>query len=121
MTAKRVLLRTLKRLGVRFAGLRKISTKKDLAKSLPSVIEHEGRLADMAIIRDITERKKGEEAFAEKTHQTQVLLDAFPCIALLLRPSTREIVVSNRAAVEVGAVPGKKCYATWGERTDPCP
>ncbi len=44
-----------------------------------------------------------------------------PCIALLLRPKTREIVASNDEAAKVGAVPGERCFATWGQRSDPCP
>jgi PAS domain S-box-containing protein len=51
----------------------------------------------------------------------QILLDNLPCVALLLRPSSREIVASNQAAVKVGAVPGSQCFATWGQRDAPCP
>jgi PAS domain S-box-containing protein len=71
--------------------------------------------------RDITERKRAEEKLKQTIRLTQVLLDAFPCVALLLRPRTREIVASNAAAVKVGAVPGAHCYSTWGQREDPCP
>lgn len=70
---------------------------------------------------DITEYKKAEEALLEKAQLNQTLLDAFPCIALLLRPSTREIVALNRSAVEAGAVIGKTCYSTWARRKNPCP
>ncbi|HEY9073486.1 MAG TPA: PAS domain-containing protein, partial [Desulfobaccales bacterium] len=52
---------------------------------------------------------------------SQIFLDNLPCVALLLRPSTREIVASNPAAVKVGAVPGTTCFATWGQRDNPCP
>ena len=70
---------------------------------------------------DITDRKRGEQELKEQIRLSQVLLDAFPCVALLLRPHTREIVASNKAAIEVGAVPGACCYATWGRRENPCP
>ncbi len=50
----------------------------------------------------------------------QTLLDTLPCVALLLKPNTREIVASNKAAIEAGAVPGKTCYAAWGKRESPC-
>ncbi len=45
-------------------------------------------------------------------HLNQIILDSLPCVALLLRPSTREIVASNQAARKVGAIPGTKmlCY-----------
>jgi two-component system cell cycle sensor histidine kinase/response regulator CckA len=71
--------------------------------------------------RDITERKRAEENLKQTIRLRQVLLDAFPCVALLLRPRTREIVASNAAAVKAGAVPGARCYGTWGRREEPCP
>jgi len=71
--------------------------------------------------KEITERKQAEEAIKEKTRLNKILLDAMPCAALLLRPSTREIVASNAAAVKAGAVPGCQCFATWGQRETPCP
>ena len=77
------------------------------------------RLSILAI--DITDRKIAEQALKEKTRLNQILLDAFPCVALLLRPGTREIIASNAAAAKVGAVPGAKCFSTWGQRQDPCP
>ncbi len=51
----------------------------------------------------------------------QIFLDALPPVAMLLRPHTREIVACNKAGRDVGAVPGKTCYETWGERDGPCP
>jgi PAS domain S-box-containing protein len=51
----------------------------------------------------------------------QILLDSMPCIALLLRVSTREIVAANQAARKIGAIPGTKCFASWGQRENPCP
>ncbi|MFA5111257.1 MAG: ATP-binding protein [Desulfobaccales bacterium] len=51
----------------------------------------------------------------------QVLLDNMPCVALLLRPATREIVASNLTAIKVGASPGLKCFSAWRQRQTPCP
>jgi PAS domain S-box-containing protein len=68
-----------------------------------------------------SERKGVEEALREKSHLNQTILDAFPCVALLLRPQTRDIIASNTAAVKVGAIPGTHCFSTWGQRQDPCP
>jgi len=62
-----------------------------------------------------------EDTLREKILLNQTLLDAFPCVALLLRPQTREIIVSNAVAVKIGAVPGTRCFSTWGQRQDPCP
>ncbi|MFO7801708.1 MAG: hypothetical protein R6V55_05390, partial [Desulfovermiculus sp.] len=38
------------------------------------------------------------------------------CIALILKKGTREIVASNRAGRELGAVPGKTCFQTCNSR-----
>ena len=57
----------------------------------------------------------------QKARLNQILLDSIPCMALLLRPETREIVASNAAAQAVGAVPGKTCFGTWGRSETPCP
>lgn len=70
---------------------------------------------------EIAERKVAEIKLQEETQLKRVLLDNMPCIALLLKPKTREIVASNDEAAKVGAVPGEKCFATWGQRSDPCP
>ena len=75
----------------------------------------------LAMGLDITDRKRAEQELLERTQLNQVLLDAFPCVALLLRPQTREIIASNAAAVRVGAVPGAHCFSTWGQRENPCP
>ena len=87
-----------------------------------AMIDSQGGLVSvLSLVLDVTERTRAESALKEKSRLQQALLDAFPCVALLLRPKTREIVASNRAAAEVGAVPGAKCYSTWGRREAPCP
>ncbi|MBF0521918.1 MAG: PAS domain S-box protein [Candidatus Omnitrophica bacterium] len=73
------------------------------------------------VFMDITESKKADEALQEKNRLNQILLDSFPGTALLLRPFTREIVASNKAGVDVGAIPGKCCFSTWGQQDKPCP
>ncbi len=86
-----------------------------------SPVKAGGRFLLFSIIRDITERKRAEENLKQTIRLNQILLDAFPCVALLLRPRTREIVASNAAGVKTGAVPGACCYSTWGQREVPCP
>lgn len=66
--------------------------------------------------KEVTDLKKNE-----KVRLTQILLDSMPCVALLLRPITREIVASNKSAAGIGAVAGQQCYAAWFKRDDPCP
>ncbi len=75
----------------------------------------------VAIVRDITDRKRAENLLQEQARANQIMLDAFPCVAFLLRPHTHEIVASNRAALEVGAIPGMTCFGTWGQSETPCP
>ncbi len=74
----------------------------------------------IAVHNDITERKKVENDLKEKILLNKILMDSMPCVALLLRPSTREIIASNKMAEQVGAVPGKQCFATWGQSDKPC-
>ena len=73
-----------------------------------------------AVGRDITKEKKAEEKLQNEIQLRQLFLDALPCIAMLLQLETRQIVASNKAAVAVGAVPGKKCYESWIQREKPC-
>jgi PAS domain S-box-containing protein len=86
-----------------------------------SIITYQGKKAILSVVRDITERKKLSDNLSQKMELNQILLDSLPCVALLLRPSTREIVASNRKAIDVGAVPGTVCYSSWGKRNAPCP
>jgi signal transduction histidine kinase/DNA-binding response OmpR family regulator len=72
-------------------------------------------------MRFYRERYQAAEALREASALTQILLDNMPCVALLMRPHSREIVASNQAAVKVGAVPGTTCFATWAGRDTPCP
>ncbi len=57
----------------------------------------------------------------EKENPWRILIDNFPCIAMILKKGTREIVASNLKAKEVGAVPGKTCYGTCVNRDVSCP
>ncbi len=69
----------------------------------------------------VFEHREMYESLQERTDVTQTLLDSMPCVALLIRPGTREIVASNKAAADIGAVPGRCCYASWWRRKEPCP
>jgi len=78
-------------------------------------------IGSVSIVHDITERKKAEEQIANDKYLQQLLLDHFPGVVLLLRTTTREVVASNQAGIDVGAVCGSKCFETWGQGQDPCP
>jgi len=69
---------------------------------------------------EILERKTLEEKLKKESNLRDILLDNLPCIALILKKGTREIVASNKMAKEVGAVPGKTCYQTCAKRSSIC-
>ncbi len=50
-----------------------------------------------------------------------ILLENLPCMAMILSKDTRQIVYSNAAARQAGAIPGEKCYKTFAQRSEPCP
>jgi signal transduction histidine kinase/CheY-like chemotaxis protein len=60
-----------------------------------------------------------EKALLEKTSLNQILLDAFPCVALLLTPD-RKILVTNEAGRKSGAAVGTTCFESWSGFKEPC-
>ncbi|RQD74743.1 PAS domain S-box protein [Desulfonatronospira sp. MSAO_Bac3] len=80
-----------------------------------------GRKLIFCVCRDITERKRVEKHLEEEFKLRNALLDNIPnCVAFLLKKGTREIVSSNRAGREMGAVPGKTCFQTHALLDAPC-
>ncbi|KPK01759.1 MAG: hypothetical protein AMK71_04390 [Nitrospira bacterium SG8_35_4] len=76
------------------------------------------------VMKEIEIEKKLAEAemmIQEKSYLNQLILDRMPCVILLIQPHTREIIAANTAAVNLGAVPGRKCHETWGRKDEPCP
>lgn len=99
----------------------KEGTKKNIEASISLIKDSKGhRVGFRGIIRDISDRKQAEEALWEKTRLNQILLDALPCVALLLQRD-RQVIISNKVGQDAGAVAGKPCFATWGQYDDPCP
>ncbi len=47
-------------------------------------------------------------------------MDALPCVALLLRLGTREIVAMNKAARDAGARLGATCFGSWPKLSAAC-
>ena len=74
----------------------------------------------LCIITDITGRKKAVQALEQKMQLAQTLLDNMPCVAMLLRTGTREIVAVNQMAANAGAVPGATCFDSWNQYEKPC-
>ncbi len=73
------------------------------------------------IIKSIAQRRRAREQFGQEARMREILLDSLPCIAMIIKKGTREIVASNEAARAVGAVPGKTCHETYAQRDDSCP
>lgn len=75
----------------------------------------------VGMVENISDRKQMEMELLREKELNDSLIDNMPCVALLLRPETREIVVSNQEAKKFGAIPGKTCFQTWAQRDEPCP
>jgi|GEM_PF-3495517 len=71
-------------------------------------------------VQDITERKEAALILREKTAMAQTLMDAMPCVALLLKKQSREIIALNKAAREAGAELGGTCYGSWPKSDKAC-
>lgn len=80
-----------------------------------------GKKVIQGIFRDLTERKKAEGKLKEEADLRRVLLDNMPCIALILKKGTREIVACNKVAGQLGAAPGITCFSAFAKRRVPCP
>jgi signal transduction histidine kinase len=65
------------------------------------------------------ELKKANEDLKEKTRIAQTLMDALPCVALLLGPD-KVVVGSNKKAADLGIVPGTVCHEAWKAEDNPC-
>ena len=76
---------------------------------------------NLQLQQEIVKRTLAEKELLEEARMRNTLLDYLPCIALVLKKGTREIIASNKAARKIGAVPGKTCYATCADRADTCP
>ncbi|MGD0231216.1 MAG: transporter substrate-binding domain-containing protein, partial [Syntrophorhabdales bacterium] len=102
--------------------VRKDGTEVPIDDSGAPIRDKEGNTTGVVLVfRDITEHKKAEEQIASDKYLQQLLLDHFPGVVLLLRTTTREVIASNQAGINVGAVCGSKCFETWGQNQDPCP
>jgi PAS domain S-box-containing protein len=94
-------------------------------KHVPLIVQVKAKTSEssdecLAIVTDITELKKNAEDARVKYLQ-QLLLDHFPGVALLIRTSTREVLATNQAGINVGAICGSTCFTTVGQSQDPCP
>lgn len=85
-----------------------------------SVTTHEGRRAGLVYIRDITERKKMEDALRKSEAQKQALLDGSPDMIVLLDKKLK-IIWANRTALNMNPDSvGQLCYRAFPGVEDPC-
>jgi PAS domain S-box-containing protein len=75
----------------------------------------------VAVFDVITDQKRAEETARRETALRNILLDNLPCIALVLKKRTREIVACNEIAKNYGAAVGKICYDVLAVPGTPCP
>jgi hypothetical protein len=69
-----------------------------------------------------SERKRTEAVPQEDSRLLAALVDNIPgCKAMIIKMGTHEIVVSNRLAREIGAMPGETCFVHCASRDDQCP
>jgi len=64
--------------------------------------------------------QRAQEKLDKESKMKKVMMDNLPCIALILKKNTREIVASNEEARKVGAIPGKTCFETCAKGEMPC-
>ncbi len=85
-------------------------------------VEFEGKEYNCVFARDITDRVKIQDALEESEANARAFMDAFPNPAFIA-DNEQSIIISNRMCIDIGAMPGSKCYETLfgvGERCSWC-
>jgi two-component system cell cycle sensor histidine kinase PleC len=86
-----------------------------------SLIEYEGKPTVLAIIRDITERKRVDEELVFKHKQLLSIFDSIDEIVYIVDPVTYELLYFNEASrLRFGGNVGDKCYRVLQDKTSPC-
>ena len=90
-----------------------------------ALTEYQGRIADEIIIRDITERKRMEEAIKKAEQEKTAILNSMSEL-VTSQDTEHKMLWTNRAAAEsVGMTQeqlvGRHCYEIWPQSNEPCP
>ncbi len=82
------------------------------------------KLVDIAIVRDITERKKIDKALRESEREKAAILNGSLELITYQDRELRLIWVNKAAGESVGVSPeklvGRHCYEVWQNRSEPC-
>ena len=101
--------------------LRKDGEKRDIEIS-GAVIQYHGKPAVIAIIRDVTDRKREERKQAKERRQLLSIFDSIDEVVYVSDPETYEILFINEATRKLyGDIVGEKCHQALQHRTSPCP
>jgi two-component system sensor histidine kinase UhpB len=66
------------------------------------------------------DRRAADRRRTESFRLNRTLLDNMPCPAMLIRPGSREVVLTNRAGEQSGAMAGLRCHEGLRQRREPC-
>jgi PAS domain S-box-containing protein len=81
----------------------------------------DGRRLALSMAQDVTDRNRAIARVEDEKSMRAALLDNIPdCVAMIIKKTTREIVASNKAAHDMGAIPGKTCFAMCADNDDTC-
>lgn len=94
-----------------------ITVRLDYLPLLPSGTDQTHHLA----VHDISRFKELGNKLEKEIQQRQNIIDSLPCLAVLLKYDSHEIIAANRVAVAEGAVTGSPCYQLWSQNDLPCP
>ncbi len=87
-----------------------------------AIFDEEGRIVELqAVGRDITERKRVEQALASERSRLYSVLDSLP-VFVFLHSADYAIRFANRCFVRTfGEGTGRRCYSALQNRSEPCP